>query len=68
MTDRYFTKQTFVFLSSLAESNTREWFDAHQQDYENFVRAPALDFISDMAHEMPAIAKHFRAGARTKFS
>ena len=61
MTDRYFTKQTLTFLSTLAENNTREWFEAHQQDYENLVRAPALDFISDMAHEMPAISKHFRA-------
>ena len=61
MTNRYFTKQTFPFLSALAANNTREWFEAHQQDYENFVRAPALDFISDMAHEMPAISKHFRA-------
>ena len=61
MTNRYFTKQTFAFLSSLAANNTREWFEAYQQDYENLVRAPALDFISDMAHEMPAISKRFRA-------
>ena len=61
MPDRYFTKQTLAFLSSLAENNTREWFEEHKQDYENMVRTPALDFISDMANEMPAISKHFRA-------
>jgi uncharacterized protein (TIGR02453 family) len=61
MTDRYFTKQAFTFLSSLAAHNNREWFEAHKQDYENYVREPALDFISDMAGEMPAISKHFRA-------
>ena len=61
MTDRYFTKQTFAFLSMLAANNTREWFEEHKQDYEDLVRIPALDFISDMAHEMPAISKHFRA-------
>jgi uncharacterized protein (TIGR02453 family) len=59
--DRYFTKQTFAFLSSLADNNTREWFDEHRQDYEDCVREPALDFISDMAEVMPAISKHFRA-------
>ena len=53
MTNRYFTKQTFPFLSALAANNTREWFEAHQQDYENFVRAPALDFISDMGMRCP---------------
>lgn len=61
MPDRYFTKQTFTFLSSLAENNTRLWFEEHKQDYEGYVREPALDFITDMAEEMPAISKHFRA-------
>ncbi len=61
MTERYFTKQTFTFLSSLAANNSRGWFEEHKQDYENLVRAPALDFISDMAHEMPSISRHFRA-------
>ena len=61
MPDRYFTKQTLAFLSSLAENNTREWFGEHKQDYENFVREPALEFISNMANEMPAISPHFRA-------
>jgi uncharacterized protein (TIGR02453 family) len=61
MPDRYFTKQTFAFLSALAGNNNREWFEAHKQEYEDFVRTPALDFITDMADEMPAISKHFRA-------
>lgn len=64
MTDRYFTKQTFTFLSSLAENNAREWFTAHQQEYEDFVREPALDFISDMSDEMPAISRHFLAQSK----
>jgi len=59
--DSYFTKQTFSFLSSLAANNRREWFDEHRQDYEDLVRTPALDFIEDMAMEMPAISRHFRA-------
>ena len=61
MTDRYFTKKTFSFLSSLADNNTREWFDEHKQEYEDHVREPALDFISDMDDDLRAISKHFRA-------
>jgi uncharacterized protein (TIGR02453 family) len=61
MPSRYFTKQTFSFLSSLADNNTRAWFEEHKQDYEDFVRSPALDFIADMAEELPAISGHFRA-------
>ncbi|MBI4808893.1 MAG: DUF2461 domain-containing protein [Nitrosomonadales bacterium] len=61
MTERYFSKQTFAFLSALAENNERAWFEAHQQEYEDFVRTPALDFISGMSDEMPAISRHFLA-------
>jgi len=61
MTDRYFTKQTFNFLSTLAENNTREWFAEHKQEYEVHIREPALDFISDMDEELRAITKHFHA-------
>lgn len=61
MSDHYFTKQTFSFLSSLVENNNREWFDEHQQEYEDLVRSPALAFISDMSHEIPAISRHFLA-------
>jgi uncharacterized protein (TIGR02453 family) len=61
MTGHYFTRQTFSFLSSLADNNTREWFEGHKRDYEEFVREPALAFIADMAEEMPAISEHFRA-------
>ncbi len=62
--DRYFTKQTFSFLSSLAANNEREWFEEHKQDYEDFVRAPALDFIADMAQELPAISRYFLASQK----
>lgn len=61
MPDRYFTRQTLTFLSALAANNTRGWFEEHKQDYEDCVREPALDFISDMAEEIPAISKHFVA-------
>ena len=61
MTERYFSKQTFAFLAALAENNERVWFDAHKQEYEDFVRKPALDFIADMSNEMPAISRHFLA-------
>lgn len=64
MTNRYFSRQTFDFLAALAENNNREWFDAHQQDYEDVVRTPALAFISDMADEIPAVSPYFRALSR----
>jgi uncharacterized protein (TIGR02453 family) len=64
MSDRYFSKHTFEFLSALAVNNKREWFAEHQQEYEDFVRAPALDFISDISLEIPSISRHFLAQAK----
>lgn len=64
MTHRYFSSQTFDFLAALAENNCREWFESHQQEYEDVVRSPALAFISDMADEMAAISPHFRASSK----
>lgn len=61
MANRYFSKQTFAFLAALEQNNNREWFEQHQQEYEDQVRGPALDLISDMSHEMPAISRHFLA-------
>lgn len=61
MSDRYFSKQTFAFLAALEQHNNREWFEQHQQEYEDLVRTPALDLISDMSDEMPAISRHFLA-------
>ncbi len=61
---QYFTAETFAFLTALAENNRREWFEAHRQDYEEFVRMPALQLISDMGGELPAISRHFTAQPR----
>lgn len=61
MANRYFTQDTFDFLSALAANNRREWFDAHKSDYEATVRTPALNFISDIATDLALISPHFLA-------
>lgn len=61
MANRYFTQDTFDFLSTLATNNRREWFDEHKQSYEETVRTPALNFISDIADDLAHISPHFLA-------
>ena len=61
MANRYFTRDTFNFLSALASNNRREWFDEHKPDYEATVRMPALNFISDIATDLALISPHFLA-------
>ncbi|MFH1819026.1 MAG: DUF2461 domain-containing protein [Pseudomonadota bacterium] len=61
MANRYFTQDTFDFLTALAANNRREWFDEHKPDYEAMVRTPALNFISDIATDLAMISPHFLA-------
>lgn len=64
MTTRYFAAKLFAFLNDLAANNNREWFKAHQADYEQHVREPALEFINDFAKPLEKISPHFVADSR----
>ena len=61
MANRYFTPDTFDFLSALAANNQREWFDEHKLLYEATVRLPALNFISDIGADLAQLSPHFLA-------
>ncbi|MDF1596873.1 MAG: DUF2461 domain-containing protein [Acidimicrobiia bacterium] len=65
MGSRYFTPKLFAFLRDLAQNNDRDWFKAHQSDYEQYVREPALDFITDFAGPLAKISDNFVADSRT---
>jgi uncharacterized protein (TIGR02453 family) len=64
MSKRYFTPKLFMFLKDLAENNDREWFKAHQDEYEEHVREPALEFINDFAEPLGKISSHFVVDSR----
>lgn len=64
MRDRYFSEETFGFLSALSENNHRDWFEEHKQTYEDAVRTPALRFIEDIASALATISPHFQAVPR----
>ncbi|MEA2001926.1 MAG: DUF2461 domain-containing protein [Actinomycetota bacterium] len=65
MSKKYFTPKLFGFLKDLAENNDRIWFKAHQDEYEEYVREPALEFINDFADPLKKISQHFVADSRT---
>lgn len=58
MGTRYFTPRTFEFLRQLAANNDRDWFRAHQSEYEDHVRRPALSFIAALEEPFRAISPH----------
>jgi len=61
MAGQYFTKATFDFLDNLQANNNRDWFNENKQRYEDLVRTPSLNFITDMAGELPLVSEHFLA-------
>ncbi len=65
MATRYFTPELFGFLRQLKDNNDRVWFKENQQRYEDAVRQPALDFITDFAEPLKGLSPHFVADSRT---
>ena len=61
MANSYFSQASFRFLKKLEKNNDRDWFAEHKQDYEDLVRSPALDFITDMIDGLASISPHFVA-------
>lgn len=57
----YFTDKTFKFQRALARNNNREWFQAHKDDYESFLRGPFLRLIADLQPTLLEVSEHYRA-------
>ncbi len=74
-----FSKQTIQFFKNLKRNNTKNWFEAHRKDYENYVLAPAKAFVLAMGKllrkqfpgivAVPKVNKSlFRINRDTRFS
>ena len=59
-----FSPELFAFLRELRANNDREWFAMNRARYEEVVREPALDFVSDFAPGLARISPRFVADAR----
>jgi uncharacterized protein (TIGR02453 family) len=60
----YFTNDLFRFLLRLKRNNNRDWFQAHKDEYETYVRGPVLRFITDFAAPLYEITPHLVADPR----
>jgi uncharacterized protein (TIGR02453 family) len=56
------------FLRDLGENNTREWFQAHREEYETLLLEPASDFVVAMGEELRAIGADVNADPRVNGS
>ena len=53
---RGFRPAAIRFLRSLARNNTREWFQAHRDDYEGEVRAPLAALVEELDVRLAGLA------------
>jgi uncharacterized protein (TIGR02453 family) len=60
----YFDKSLFTFLDDLKSHNNREWFQKNKDRYEQDVKEPLLDFISDAGPGLRKISKSVIADPR----
>lgn len=49
---KYFTEDYLNFFKELASNNNKDWFDKNRKRYENTVREPFKNFISDLIDEV----------------
>lgn len=59
-----FSRETFRFLSDLADNNRRDWFDDNRDRYERHVKEPALHFIVGVGERLHEVSPHLRADPR----
>ncbi len=56
-----FPKEMVVFLNNLEKNNNKHWFDEHKNDYEKFVKNPAVEFVVTMGAKLENISPEINA-------
>jgi uncharacterized protein (TIGR02453 family) len=57
----WFDDELYEFIADLADNNERSWFLQHKERYEVYVKAAALQFITDLGPRLAAVSEHFTA-------
>jgi uncharacterized protein (TIGR02453 family) len=61
----HFPNETIEFYRQLEHNNNREWFEAHKQDYLDYVQKPSLVFITAMGERLKEISSNIVYDTRT---
>ena len=56
-----FSEEFFSFFENLKSNNTKQWFENHRDDYEEFVLQPAREFVGEMGEKLRKIAPEVNA-------
>jgi uncharacterized protein (DUF2461 family) len=51
-----FSKEHFSFFNQLKKHNSKEWFEKHRNEYNEFVMHPSRKFVIEMGKKLRKIA------------
>jgi uncharacterized protein (TIGR02453 family) len=63
-----FPRATFTWFAELEADNTKAWFNAHRETYDNAVRGELEALLEELADELGGRVKLFRQHRDTRFS
>lgn len=52
---KYFKKEFMQFFKELEDNNYKEWFHSNKKRYEEFVRTPMINLVTDLVEELKKI-------------
>lgn len=61
MAFEHFPKEALLFLQSIEQNNTKEWFEAHKDDYTNYILEPSRAFVEEMGEHLQALVPAINA-------
>lgn len=50
-----FSKKTLPFLEAIRKNNNKEWFEAHRNEYEEYILSPSRAFVQEMGEHLMAL-------------
>src|SRR5437660_166965 len=62
-----FSTDTLSFLKRLKKNNRREWFNAHRDEYEQYIREPMTALLERLAVDMRPIAPGLLVGPKSMY-
>ena len=61
-----FPRQTLAFLKAIDANNSKDWFEAHRDEYRDYYMAPALALIEALAPVAENLDPPHKAEARLR--
>ena len=63
-----FPKEGLAFLSQIITNNSKEWLDAHKEEYEHFIVTPNKAYVEEMGEHLQILVPTIHAEPKTNRS